>query len=113
MLRTRSITFTLPLLYRGAGLEIRATTQRHEGKPWWPKDGSTRGVTVVVLDGSTPRVVDFAMFHNDHEIMGGHVVVENGQVMSRGRRILPWIGDRSLFDVNIIPAFSRKEAAVV
>lgn len=113
MTRVRNITFTLPLLYRGSGLEIRATTQRYEGKPWWPSKGNEQGVTVEVREGHAPRTVYFAMFNNDHEMMGGQVIVDNGRVLYNERRLLPWFGDRSLFDVNIIPGFSRREASVV
>lgn len=112
-MRVRNITFTLPFLYRSADLEIRATTQSHEGKPWWPKEGSANGVTVLVHEGHVPRTVYFAMFSHDHEIMGGNVVIEHGRVMCRDRRLLPWIGERSLFEVNIIPGLSRKEATLL
>ncbi len=112
MSRVRNITFTLPLFYRGAGLEVRATTtQRHDGKPWWPSKGSEGGVTVEVHEGRPPRIVYFALFNNDHEIIGGQVEVSNGQVRRGDRRLFPVIGDRSLFDINIVPGFSHKEAS--
>lgn len=111
-MRVRPITFTLPLLYRGAGLEVRATIERQNGRPFWPKEGSTKGVTVEVMEGSSPRTVFFGMFIHDHELFSSKVEVSNGQVRYGDRRLLPLLGDRSLFDVNVIPGFSRREASL-
>ena len=110
MLNVRSITFTLPLLYRAEpSLEIRATTERMRGKPLWPAEGSSKGVTVEVHEWTTPREVFFAMFAGNHPIFSGSVKLDGGHVTHNDRRLLPLLGERSLFDVNIIPGLSRKE----
>lgn len=120
MIYTRNVRVSLPRLIRGVdNIQLFATTTICDGRPIFPKEGTSSGTVVELRDHETlyfeVRMQDHRLRHKI--INGGVITAQEGQVRLNGEAIHPFFGRirpvsrPSLFDARVSVSRSHKEAA--